>query len=91
MWTVRLAVRMLNRVIDLNAYPLAEAQRLLGQEGRLTAIAVRLKDPARLRAVLERFRELPGTQVVTMTEMMGTFLRLLGTVRSLTVALSLVA
>ena len=71
--------------------PLAEAQRLLGQEGRLTAIAVRLKDPARLRAVLERFRELPGTQVVTMTEMMGTFLRLLGTVRSLTVALSLVA
>ena len=64
---------------------------MLGQEGRLTAIAVRLKDPARLRAVLERFRELPGTQVVTMTEMMGTFLRLLGTVRSLTVALSLVA
>jgi putative ABC transport system permease protein len=71
--------------------PLAEAQRLFGQEERLTAIAVRLHDPNRLRAVIERFREIPGTQVVTMTEMMGTFLRLLGTVRSLTVALTLVA
>lgn len=71
--------------------PLAQAQRLLGQQGRLTAVAVRLRDPARLREVMQRFQELPGAQVVTMTEMMGTFLRLLGTVRSLTVALTLAA
>lgn len=71
--------------------PLAEAQRLVGQQGRLTAVAVRLRDPARLREVMQRFQELPGAQVVTMTEMMGTFLRLLGTVRSLTIALTLSA
>ncbi len=71
--------------------PLSAAQRLVGQEGRLTAVAVRLRDPARLRKVMQRFQELPGAQVVTMTEMMGTFLRLLGTVRSLTIALTLAA
>ncbi len=71
--------------------PLSAAQRLVGQEGRLTAVAVRLRDPARLREVMQRFQELPGAQVVTMTEMMGTFLRLLGTVRSLTIALTLAA
>ncbi len=71
--------------------PLSAAQRMVGQEGRLTAVAVRLRDPARLREVMQRFQELPGAQVVTMTEMMGTFLRLLGTVRSLTIALTLAA
>lgn len=71
--------------------PLSAAQRMVGQEGRLTAVAVRLRDPARLRKVMQRFQELPGAQVVTMTEMMGTFLRLLGTVRSLTIALTLAA
>ncbi len=71
--------------------PLATAQQMFGQEARLTAIAVRLKDPAQLRAVVQRFQEIPGAQVVTMTEMMGTFLRLLSSVRALLMALTLVA
>lgn len=71
--------------------PLATAQKLFTQEGRLTAVAVRLHDPAQLRAVVERLQQIPGAQVVTMTEMMGTFLRLLGTVRTLLLALTTVA
>ena len=71
--------------------PLSEAQRLFSQEGRLTAVAVRLRDPSQLRAAVERLQQIPGAQVVTMTEMMGTFLRLLGTVRTLLLALAMVA
>lgn len=71
--------------------PLSEAQRLFSQEGRLTAVAVRLCDPSQLRAAVERLQQIPGAQVVTMTEMMGTFLRLLGTVRTLLLALAIVA
>lgn len=71
--------------------PLERAQRLLGAEDQLTAIAIRLRDPARMRAVVERIQQIPGAQVVTMTEMLGTFLRLLGSVRSLLLALTLLA
>lgn len=68
--------------------PLDRAQQLFGQQDRLTAVAVRLKDPMALRAAVERMQQIPGAQVVTMTEMMGTFLRLLGTARSLLMAVT---
>lgn len=71
--------------------PLATAQRVFHQEGRVTAVAIRLRDPARIREVAARLQQVPGAQVVTMTEMMGTFLNLVGTVRTLMLALALVA
>lgn len=71
--------------------PLRTAQRLFGQDDRLTAVAIRLKDPSELRSAVQRLQLIPGAQVVTMTEMMGTFLRLLGTVRTLLMALAIVA
>lgn len=70
--------------------PLATAQRLLAP-GRLTAVAVRLHDPAQLREASARLQQIPGAQVVTLTEMMGTFLNLVGAVRLLLVAVTLIA
>lgn len=63
---------------------------MFAQTGRLTAIAIRLKDPALVRAA-PRLQEIHGAQVVTMTEMMGTFLNLLGAVRTLLLALGVIA
>lgn len=63
--------------------PLATAQRLFQSEGKLTAIAVRLKNPAELTRVAEVLKEIPGVQVVTLTEMMGAFLNIIGSVRTL--------
>lgn len=63
--------------------PLATAQARFGQADQLTAIAVRLSDPARLREATKRLQEIPGIQVVTVTEMMGVFLNLVGSVRVL--------
>ena len=71
--------------------PLATAQRMFQQGGRLTAIAIRLRDPALLREASVRLQRIPGAQVVTLTEMMGTFLQLVGSVRSLLFSVALVA
>lgn len=68
--------------------PLAQAQRMFGQAGRLTAVAIRLRDPALVRDTAARLQAIPGAQVVTMTEMMGTFLNLLGAVRTLVLAVA---
>ena len=71
--------------------PLRTAQKMFNQPGRLTAVAIRLRDPALLREATERLQRIPGAQVVTLTEMMGTFLNLVGTVRTLLVSIALVA
>jgi putative ABC transport system permease protein len=71
--------------------PLRTGQRMFGQEHRLTAIAIRLRDPALLREASERLQHIPGAQVVTMTEMLGTFLNLLGVFRTLLLSVALVA
>jgi putative ABC transport system permease protein len=71
--------------------PLRTAQEMFKQPGRLTAVAIRLRDPALLREATERLQRIPGAQVVTLTEMMGTFLNLVGAVRTLLVSIALVA
>lgn len=71
--------------------PLATAQQMFHQEGRVTAVAIRLRDPQFLGEASQRLQTIPGAQVVTMTEMMGTFLNLLGSVRALVLAVAALA
>ncbi|MEP6756235.1 MAG: ABC transporter permease [Chthonomonadales bacterium] len=71
--------------------PLATAQSMFKQPGRLTAIAIRLKDPALIGCASERLQKTPGAQVVTLTEMMGAFLNLVGSARTLILAVTFVA
>jgi putative ABC transport system permease protein len=71
--------------------PLATAQAMFKQPNRLTAIAIRLKDPALVGEAADRFQQIKGAQVVTMTEMMGTFLNLVGAARTLMLAIAIVA
>lgn len=71
--------------------PLSTAQTMFGQPNRLTAVAIRLKDPATLAQTSDRLQKVKGAQVVTMTELLGTFLNLMGAARSLTIGIGLVA
>ncbi len=71
--------------------PLQTAQRVFGASGRLTAIAIRLRDPSLLREATERLQRIPGAQVVTSSEMMGVFLNLAGAARTLIQALAWIA
>jgi len=71
--------------------PLSTAQRMFHETNRLTAVAIRLRDPTLVRGASERLQKIPGAQVVTMTEMMGTFLNLVGAVRTLSTSVAAVA
>lgn len=71
--------------------PLRTAQEMFHHENRVTAVAIRLSDPALLGAAAERLQRIPGAQVVTLTEMMGTFLTMVGSVRTLLLSIALVA
>ncbi len=71
--------------------PLATAQAMFHQPDRLTAVAIRLRDPALTGEAATRLQTTPGAQVVTMAEMMGTFLNLIGSVRTLVLAIAILA
>ena len=71
--------------------PLATAQAMFHQPGRLTAVAIRLKDPTLGEEATTRLQQTPGAQVVTLTEMLGTFLNLVGAVRTLVLAIAVLA
>jgi putative ABC transport system permease protein len=71
--------------------PLATAQSMFKQPQRITAVAIRLRDPSMLPEATERLQKIPGAQVVTLTEMMGTFLNLIGAARALLTSIAVVA
>ena len=71
--------------------PLATAQAMFQQPDRLTAVAIRLRDPSLVKDAAPRLQQIPGAQVVTLTEMMGTFLNLVGSVRTLVMAITVIA
>ena len=71
--------------------PLATAQAMFHQPGRVTAVAIRLHDPALTGEAQIRLQAIPGAQVATLAEMMGAFLNLTGAVRTLVFAIAIVA
>lgn len=71
--------------------PLATAQRMFGKPGRLTAIAVRLKDPTQIATVARRLQRIRGAEVVTVSELMGTMLNLVGAARFLLLCIVAIA
>jgi len=71
--------------------PLQTAQSMFHQDGKLTAVAIRLRDPSDMADASDRLQQVRGAQVVTLTEMMGAFLNLLGSAKTLMMAITLVA
>ena len=59
--------------------------------GRITGIAIRLRDPNLIAPASARLQEIPGAQAVTMTEMIGTFLNLAGAAKALMLGVTFVA
>lgn len=63
--------------------PLSEVQRVFNKEGKVTTIAVKVKDVSKISKVSEEMEKIPDIQVVTMTQIMGTVMNLAGSARSL--------
>ena len=64
-------------------FSLEEAQRVFGKDGKITTIAVKVRDINRISAVSEEMEKVPDIQVVTMTQIMGTIMNLAGSAKSL--------
>lgn len=63
--------------------PLDEAQRVFGKENRITTIAVLTDEISSTGEVADRIEEIPDMQVVTMTQITGTILTIVGSARTL--------
>lgn len=70
---------------------LAEAQRVFNKEGKITAIAIKVQDIGTISEVSDRLEQIPDIQVVTMAQVMGTILNLVGSARTLLVSIIAIA
>jgi putative ABC transport system permease protein len=72
-------------------FPLEEAQRVFDKEGKITTIAVKVRDVSRISAVSEEMEKVPDIQVVTMTQILGTIMNLAGSAKSLLLTVIVIA
>jgi putative ABC transport system permease protein len=63
--------------------PLAEVQRVFNKQGKITTIAVKVKDINQISEISDEMEKIPDIQVVTMSQIMGTIMNLAGSARSL--------
>jgi putative ABC transport system permease protein len=71
---------------------LTAAQQLLGKEGAVTAFGLRLKDPVMLSSVVEKLaKELPGIQIVTMSQVFNSISTLAASARVLSLSVVAIA
>jgi putative ABC transport system permease protein len=71
--------------------PLADAQRVFRKEGLITAIAVKATDVKEIPKIATELEKVPDIQVVTMAQVTGTIMNLVGSARSLLFSVILVA
>ncbi len=71
--------------------PLADAQRVFKKEGFITAIAVRADDVKHIHDISVELEKVPDIQVVTMAQVTGTIMNLVGSARSLLFSVIVIA
>ena len=70
--------------------PLATAQAMFGQPGKLTGVSIRLKNPDDAPIVASRLGKIRGAEVITMGELLGTMMTLMGSAKSLLLSIVLI-
>lgn len=71
--------------------PLAEAQRIFSKGDKITAIAIRISDTQNIPAISDQLETVPDIQVVTMAQVTGTIMNLVGSARSLIFSVIVIA
>lgn len=69
---------------------LSTAQQLFGLEQKITGINIRLRNPEMASVVARRLEEIPEVEVITMSELLGTMLSLVGSVRTLILSIVII-
>jgi putative ABC transport system permease protein len=76
---------------EFHFLPLASAQRMFDKAGYITTIAIRVKDITKISQVGQTLETIPDIQVVTMTQIMGTILNLVGSAQMLLISVIIIA
>jgi putative ABC transport system permease protein len=76
---------------EFHYLPLAQAQKLFGKTGQITTIAIKVQDMSRISQISKKLEEIPDIQVVTMTQVMGTIMNLVGSAQALLFSVIIVA
>ncbi len=72
--------------------PVLALQKLVGKEGRVTALGVRVKNPADLNHLTELLsKEIPGIQIVTMGQVMNSIASIANSAKILSLSVAMIA
>ena len=71
--------------------PLATVQRIFNQPGKLSGVGIKLKDVSQIPAFEERMYGLPDAQVVSMAQVKGTIMNLVGSARVMVMSVAAIA
>jgi putative ABC transport system permease protein len=70
--------------------PLATAQKMFNQPDKLTSILIRLKNPEDAPVVAVKLANIKGAEVITMGELLGTMMNLMGSAKALLLSIVLI-
>ena len=70
--------------------PLATAQAMFDQPDKLTGISIRLKNPDDAPVVAAQLGKIKGAEVITMGELLGTMMTLMGSAKSLLLSIVMI-
>ncbi|MBM3173743.1 MAG: ABC transporter permease [Chloroflexi bacterium] len=76
---------------EFHFLPLPVAQQTFNKPDQITTIAIRVKDVSQISAIGKQLETIPDIQVVTMTQVMGTIMNLVGSARTLLMSVIVVA
>ncbi|HET6456510.1 MAG TPA: FtsX-like permease family protein [Armatimonadota bacterium] len=71
--------------------PLRTAQTMFGKPGKITVVQIRFKDPTMSGPITEQLDKIPGSELVTMSELLGTMQNLMGSAKTLVFSIILIA
>jgi putative ABC transport system permease protein len=71
--------------------PLRTVQKVFGQEGKLTAIGIKIKKDANISLVEQKLYDLPDVQVVSLAQVKETIMSLISTAKMMVFSIALIA
>ena len=76
---------------EFHYLPLADAQRVFNKDDQITTIAIKVKDVTKISEIGKKLETVPDIQVVTMAQVMGTILNLVGSAQTLLISVIIIA
>ena len=71
--------------------PLRTAQQIFNKPAQITVVQIRFKDPTMSGPITEQLDKIPGSQIVTMSELLGTMQTLMASAKTLIFSIVLIA